>query len=167
MSDRLPSERPWKAPKKAITFGPAGVVAGELERGLDGLGAGVGEEHPRLGCIGDAGGQALADLGVGGQVEVARAVVEDVVDLGVDRGVDGRMGVAGGVDGDAGVEVEEAVAVDVLDHAAGAAPHDERVDAGQRRAGDALVALDDAAGERAGQLGEDPRLRRAWRGRRW
>ena len=68
------------------------------------------------------GGQALADVGVAGQVEVARAVVQDVVDLGVDRGVDGRVGVAGGDDGDAGVEVEEAVAVDVLDDAAGTAP---------------------------------------------
>ena len=44
--------------------------------------------------------------------------MQDVVDLGVDRGVDRRVGVAGGVDGDAGVEVEEAVAVDVLEHAA-------------------------------------------------
>ena len=55
--------------------------------------------------------------------------MEDVVDLGVDRSVDLRVGVAGGDDGDAGVEVEEAVAVDVLDDAAATAPHDERVDA--------------------------------------
>ena len=44
--------------------------------------------------------------------------MEDVVDLGVDRRVDVGVGVAGGDDGDAGVEVEEAVAVDVLEHAA-------------------------------------------------
>ena len=61
--------------------------------------------------------------------------MQHVVDLGVDRRVDRRVGVAGGDDGDAGVEVEEAVAVDVLEDAAPAAPDDERVQPRQRRAG--------------------------------
>ena len=113
---------------------PPGVVAGQLERRLDGLGAGVGQEDPGVGHRGE-GGEPLAHVGVGRQVEVARAVVQDVVDLGVDRRVDGRVGVAGGDDGDPGVEVEEAVAVDVLDDAAPAAPHDERV----HRVSDGLV----------------------------
>ena len=129
-----------------MTFGPAGVVAGELERGLDRLGARVRQERPhgRPG-IGARRGELLADVGVGGQVEVARAVVQDVVDLGVDRRVDVGMGVTGGDDGDAGVEVEEAVAVDVLDDAAAAAAHDERVHARERRARHRLVAGDEAA----------------------
>jgi hypothetical protein len=76
--------------------------------------------------------------------------MEDVVDLGVDRRVDIRMGMAGSDDGDPGVEVEEAVAVDVLDQAASATPHDERIDPGQRRAGHCLVARDDGGGDRAG-----------------
>ena len=127
---------------------PAGVVAGQLERGLDGLGAGVG--RGTTSGIGHRGerGQPLAHVGVGGQVEVARAVVQDVVDLGVDGGVDDWVGVTGGDDGDAGVEVEEAVAVDVLDDAAPGPAHDERVDPGQRRAGDRLVACDDLLRER-------------------
>ncbi len=79
--------------------------------------------------------------------------MEQVVDLGVDRRVDVGMGVAGGDDGDSGVEVEEAVAVDVLDDAAAAAPHDQRVDPGERRAGHGLVARDDRGGVRAGQFG--------------
>ena len=125
-----------------------GVVAGQLERRLHGLGAGVGQEHPGVRHRGERR-QPLAHVGVRRQVEVARAVVQDVVDLGVDRGVDGRMGVAGGDDGDPGVEVQEAVAVDVLDDAAPRPAHDERVDAGQRRAGDGLVAGDDPACQRA------------------
>ena len=134
-------------PEEGDHVRPAGVVAGELERGLDRLGAGVGEEHPGVGHRGERG-QALADVGVDREVEVGRAVVQDVVDLGVDRRVDGRVGVAGGGDGDAGVEVEEAVAVDVLDHAAPGPLDDERVHAGQRRAGDGLVARDDRRGPR-------------------
>ena len=115
-----------------MTLGRPRVVAGELERRLDRLGAGVGEEgaHPVFGrWHRRQAGQPLAEVGVGGEEEVARAVVQDVVDLGVDRRVDLRVGVAGGDDGDAGVEVEEAVAVDVLEHAPAAAAHDERVHA--------------------------------------
>ena len=139
--------------------GPAGVVAGQLEGGLDGLGAGVAEEHAGVGHRGQRG-EPLADLGVGREVEVARAVVQDVVDLGVDGRVDGRVAVAGGGDGDAGVEVEEAVAVDVLDDAAPRPPHDERVDAGERGAGDGFVPRDDLPGHGPGQLGAQVRRRR-------
>ena len=143
-----------------------GRVASQLDRAFDGFGPRVGQEHPRR-LHRRAGGESLADLGVGGQVEVARAVVQDVVDLSVDRGVDARMGVAGGRHRDAGVEVEEAVAVDVFDDAAGATPHDERVHPRQRRARHPLVAFDDRTGGGPGQLGEDPRLARGSRGRRW
>ena len=52
--------------------------------------------------------------------------------------------------GDPGVEVEEPVAVDVLEHAPPGPLNDERVHAGQRRAGDGLVAGDDRAGHGAG-----------------
>ena len=57
--------------------------------------------------------------------------MEDVVDLGVDRRVHDRVAVTGCDDGDAGVEVEEAVAVDVLDDAAPSPAHDEGIDASQ------------------------------------
>ena len=81
--------------------------------------------------------------------------MQDVVDLGVDRRVDLGMGVAGGDHGDAGVEVEEPVPVEVLQDAASTAPHDQRVHPGQRRAGHGLVAGDDLAGTRAGELGDE------------
>ena len=105
--------------------------------------------------IGGPGGEAVGDVGVGGQVEVARAVVQHLVDLGVDGGVDVGVGVPGGDHGDAGVEVQEAVAVDVLEHAAPAPPHHERVHPRQRRAGDGLVASDDRRRRRARQVGEE------------
>ena len=131
----------------------SGVMAGEFEGSLDGLRAGVRQE--RLGVSGHRGetGEALADVGVGGQVEVARAVVQDVVDLGVDRRVDGGMGVAGGDDGDPGVEVQEAVAIDIFDDTPATAPDDQRVHAGQRRTRHCFVARDDRGGLRAGQFG--------------
>ena len=47
MSASAPMVRPWKAPSVGDEVGAAGA-AGELERGLVGLGAGVGEEHPAL-----------------------------------------------------------------------------------------------------------------------
>ena len=116
VSDRLPSERPWNAPKKAIAFGRPVWWRASLSAAST---ASVPEleRKTRAGhrC---QGGEPLAEVGVDRQVEVARAVVQDVVDLGVDGGDDRRMGVAGGGDGDAGVEVEEPVAVDVLDDAA-------------------------------------------------
>ena len=61
----------------------------------------------------------------------------------------------GRADGDAGGEVEEAVAVDVGDDHARSGLGDERVRARQGRAGDGLVAGDDRASPRAGQLGDD------------
>ena len=63
----------------------------------------------------------------------------------------------GRADGDAGGEVEEAVAVDVGDDHARPGLRDERVGARQRRAGDGLVAGDDRARLWAGQLGDDVR----------
>ena len=76
------------------------------------------------------------------------------------------MGVAGGVDRDAGVEVEEAVAVDVLDHGAGTTPDDERIGAVSeglvKRSSRSMI----VARHRSGQLGRDPRcsLRRQFGG---
>ena len=117
---------------KGDHVGAAGEVASELEGALDRLGAGVGEEHPRRAHAGrHALRQPLAQLGVDRMVEVARAVVQAGVDLGVDRGSDDRVRMSGGVDGDPGVEVEEPVAVDVLEHDAVAALDHEWIDAGE------------------------------------
>ena len=60
-----------------------------------------------------------------------------------DRGDHLRVGVPGGVDGDAGGAIEEPVAVHVLDDGALAAGHDEGIVARVRRRHDVRVALDD------------------------
>ena len=61
------------------------------------------------------------------------------------------------VDRDAGREVEEEVAVDVLDRQALAADRHDRVGARQARRGPFLVERDVRAGLRAGQLRDDVR----------
>src|SRR3990170_7738619 len=64
---------------------------------------------------------------------------------------------AGGVDGDAGREVEEEVAVDVLDRQALAANRHDRVRPRQARRGPGLVEFDMRPRLRAGKLRDDVR----------
>ena len=113
--------------------GPAGCVAGELDRGLDHLRprvAEVGALAPRdRGDVRDP----LAELGVDREVEVRGAEVDDGPGLLGDRRDDVRVGVAGGGDRDAGSEVEEQVAVDVLDGQALGADGNDGI--GARQAG--------------------------------
>ena len=59
VSDSAPMVRPWNAPSKATILRAAGAP-GQLERGLVGLGAGVGEEHP--GRLADQVDQLLGQL---------------------------------------------------------------------------------------------------------
>ena len=77
--------------------------------------------------------------------------------LALDRGDDVGVAVAGRVDGDAGGEVEEHVAVDVLDRAAEAAHGDDRVGPREARARPRVVELDVRPGLGAGELGDDVR----------
>jgi hypothetical protein len=138
---------------------PMGVVARELDGPFDGFGPGVREEDPRLPAEGRDRGQALHELEVARLVEVGRRDVDEPIGLLLDRGHHLRVSVAGRADGDAGGEVEEAVAVDIGDDDAGAGLGDEGIGARQGRAGDGLVALDDGTRLRPGQLGDDVRRR--------
>ena len=61
------------------------------------------------------------------------------------------MGVSGGVDGNAGRTVEEAIAVDVFDDGAGSAGHDEGIAARVRRRHEPLVPFNECRGVRTGQ----------------
>ena len=124
--------------------GPMRVVAGQLDRALDRLGARVGEEDARLLRERRDAGQALHELQVARLVEVGRGDVDEPLRLLLDRRDHLRVRVAGRAHRDARGEVEESVAVDVGDDEARAALGDERVGAGQGRAGDGLVAGDDA-----------------------
>src|SRR5260221_3761788 len=109
--------------------GPSCGVARELHRAFDRLSARVGEEDAR----GDAGQylvlEASGELDLRLVVEVGAGHVHDLAGLLLDRGHHPRMRVAGRVDGDAGREVEELVAVDVGRPAALAVVHHEWVSA--------------------------------------
>ena len=107
--------------------GPMGVVPGQLDGALDGLGAGVGEEDPRLLLERCDRGQALHELQVARLVEVGGGNVDQAIRLVLDGLHHLRVGVAGGADRDAGGEVEEAVAVDVGHDEPGSRLGDERV----------------------------------------
>ena len=112
---------------------PLRRVPSELDGRLDRLGARVAEVG--AGRAVDRGdlGQSLADFGVDRQIEVGRREMDQLGRLLLDRRDDLRVGVAGRVDGDAGGEVEEEVAVDVLDGQAIATDGHDRVGARQAR----------------------------------
>ena len=94
---------------------PMRVIAGELDRALDRLGPRVREED--AGLLGERRDprQPLHELEVARLVEVGRGDVDEPIRLFLDRRAHLRMGMPGRADGDAGGEVEEAVAVDVRD----------------------------------------------------
>ena len=72
-----------------------------------------------------------------------------------DRGHDLGMAVAGRVDRDPGREVEEQVAVDVLDDEALAADRHDRIGPRQAGRGPRLIVGDVRLGLRAGELGHE------------
>ena len=96
---------------------PLGDLLGQLDRGLSDLGAGVGEEEG-VDCsrrqLGQLGGERLEQIVL---VDVNLGVNEPLGLLGDGRD-DLRVGVTGGVDGDAGGEVEVLLAVGRGDPAA-------------------------------------------------
>ena len=104
----------------------AGVIAGELEGALDGLGAGVAVVEAVRAGHGRDGGEALGEGRRVFVVEVGAGHVDELGGLLLDGGDDLRMAMAGRDDGDAGGEVEELVAVDVFDADAAAAFGDQR-----------------------------------------
>ena len=90
-------------------------------------------------------------------VEVGAGHVDQFGGLVLDGLHDFGMTVAGGVDGDAGGEVEELVAVDVFDAAAAAAFGDQRIAAGVGGRHPAIVGVDDGARFGSGQRAGDAR----------
>jgi len=139
-----------EAPVESDEVGAAGRVAGELECGFDGLGAGVGVEDA-LGAAGRDGFELLGELDHALIIEIGAGHVEELSGLALHGFDDGGVAVAGGNDGDAGGEVEENVAVSVFDHGAASAAGDERIRAGIRRRDVAVVQRDDALGFRPGK----------------
>ena len=106
-----------------------GVPAGELQRRLDGLRPAVGEEHLLRRRAGGDLRQPLRQVDLRAVVEVGAAHVEQLARLILDGGDDFRVTVAGVGDRDAGGEVEEEVAVHVLNDGPAAALDEQRVHA--------------------------------------
>jgi hypothetical protein len=147
-----------RAPVEAVEEGdellaPRGVH-GELKCGLDGLGAAVGEVRLRRRRDGDDAVEHLRQLRHVAVVEVGAAHVYEARGLLLDGADDLGVAVARGADGDAGVAVEEDVAVGVFDPDAGGPLGDELVGRARVRGRDPLrVGLDDQAPFGAGQFG--------------
>ena len=109
VTESAPSVRPWNEPSSATTSVAAGRLARPLERGLDRLCARVAEERLRAAeAVGELRGELLHRLG---PVEVRD--VPEPVELRV-RGRERRgVAVSEPDDGDAGEQVEVALAVGV------------------------------------------------------
>lgn len=131
----------------------AGVVAGELEGALDRLGAGVAVvELVRAGHGGD-GREAVGEDGHVLVVEVGAGHVDEFGGLVLNSLYYFGMTMPGGVDGDAGGEVEELVAVDVGDADAASGFGDHGVAAGVARGDEAVVGGDGLLREGTGEGG--------------
>ena len=134
-----------------------GMVARQLERRFDGLGAGVAVMHPvrtRHGCnlrqpVGQFGELRVVEVGARHMQQLARLLLHGCDYLG--------MTVSGGSNGDAGGKVEELVAIHVLDHNAASALGNQGAGAGVGGRDDAVVIGDHAPCNGAGKLGADTR----------
>ena len=107
--------RPWKARSKTITPGAAGGGAGDLDRVLDRLRAGVDEQRLRLAFAGPQLVQPPADLDVRLVHPDHEALVQVAVDLLVHRADDGLGVVPEVLARDPAREVEELAPVRVPD----------------------------------------------------
>ena len=99
----------------------ARVPAGQLQAGFQRFGAAVGEEDALARLAGRHLGQPLRQVDLRLVVEIGARHVQQLAGLVLDGGDDLRMAVPGARHGDAGREVEEEIAVHVLDDRAAAA----------------------------------------------
>ena len=131
------------------------VMTRQLDRGLVGFGAGVGEERSHAAVDRDDRRELFGQPDLGLVVEVRPRHVQEALGL-IDDGLhDLGMRVTGRVDGDPGGAVEEPVAVHVLDDGALAAGHDERIATRVRRGHILRVTLDEATRVGPGERGAD------------
>ena len=132
--------------EEADDGGTASRVPGQLDRALDRFRARVRQEHALLTWPGRELGEPLAQRREALVVEVRATDMKEARRGVLDRLHDFGMPVARGRHRDARHEIEEAIAVHVLDHGALAARHGERILLGVRRRREAVLASDDRAG---------------------
>src|SRR2546426_11950855 len=90
---------------------PAAGIPGKLHRALDRLSPRIGEEDLRRRSGENLGLEPLCQLDLGLVIEVSARHVKELLRLFLDGGDDTRMGMSCGHDGNAGREVQEAIAV--------------------------------------------------------
>ena len=137
---------------------PAGSQAGHLNGVLDGFSTGV-EQHGSLLMV--ARGEPVQLLGDGNVALIGgdhKTGVGEVLHGFLDRADDGGVGGADAGHGNARAEVDEGVAVDIVDDAA-VGVGDEHRDAGRDAGGDdGLAALGQGNGLRSREVGLDAAL---------
>ena len=110
--DAAATVRPWKPPWKTMTFGLPVACRREPQRRLDGLAAGVGEEHPSRALRAATSPEPLGELLSSGLVHDGRVLrVDQSADLVLGRRDDPGVAVPGAGHADAGGEVEVAATV--------------------------------------------------------
>ena len=145
--------RPWKRAEEGDHVLALGVVAGQLERGFDRLGAGVAVVNAVRPGHGRDFRQPLGQRDHAFVVEIGARHVDQFARLLLDGGDHIGMAMSGRGHGDAGGEIEEFVAVHVRDHDAAALFGHQRVRAGIGRRKVLFVARKNALGVGAGQSG--------------
>ena len=137
----------------------AGVIAGQLERALNGLRAGVAIEEAMRSGHGRHGREALGEIRQRLVVEVGAGDVDQLGGLLLNGGDHFGMAMAGGGHGDAGGEVEKLVAVHVFHADAAAALGHQRIGARITGRNQAVVGGHGGAGlgsgQRTNQLGSE------------
>ena len=149
---RRQRQRAERAPVKAAEEGddvrPARGVAGELDARLDRFGARVAEKRPPTAVAVERRqpGDLLSQPHLRLVVEIRARHVDELAGLLRDGADDVGVGVAGGVDGDAGGAVQKEIAVHILDRRPPRALDDERVATRIGRRYGTAVALDERSG---------------------
>src|SRR5579862_1920581 len=166
---RRQGKRPHRPAVEAAEEGDhpraAGDVTRELDRRFDGLGPGVGEKGLLLSLAGGDGAELFGECRHDLVVKIRPGHVDELLGLLLEHPHDFGVGVAQGVDRDPGGEIEELVAIRIMDVRALAPFDDQGISPGVRGGDDLLVALEDLAGLGTGKTRADLRGIAAFFGR--
>ena len=146
-----------KRSRKGDEFVAAGVIASQLHRGFGGFGSGVSEVHPMRPAARRDGGQLLRQLHHVLVIEIGARHVDQALGLLFDGLHHLGVAMAGGGDGDPGIEVEKSVPIDIFDHRAFPARGHQRITTRVGRRKNLAVARDQLGGAWARQRRQNMR----------